>query len=98
MRMTATFSLFSTLRQSLLAQSKSGYTTANCARRLVSTTTTTATVSPFTRSYSRPPAQRQQLRLHHCSVSMLPRIPFSEDFFFRQVSVHHVRCRTIFHD
>lgn len=97
MRMTATFSLFSTLRQSLLAQSKSGYTTANCARRLVSTTTTTATVSPFTRSYSRPPAQ-QQLRLHHCSVSMLPRIPFSEDFFFRQVRVHHVRCKTIFHD
>ena len=28
---------------------------------------------------------KQQQRLHHCST-MLPRIPFSSDFFFRQVS------------
>lgn len=31
---------------------------------------------------------KQQQRLHHCSnIKMLPRIPFTNDFFFRQVSL-----------
>lgn len=31
---------------------------------------------------------KQQQCLHHCSnIKMLPRIPFTNDFFFRQVSL-----------
>ncbi|XP_075165173.1 persulfide dioxygenase ETHE1, mitochondrial [Haematobia irritans] len=68
-----TLSLLSTLRQSLLlVQSKS-----------ISTSVARANIS----NVLLPSLTRQhcQLRFHHCAVSMLPRIPFTSDFFFRQL-------------
>lgn len=48
-------------------------------------------LQPTTKSLITKPANhllKHQHRLHHCST-MLPRIPFSSDFFFRQVSANN---------
>uniref|UniRef100_A0A1I8PJE4 Persulfide dioxygenase ETHE1, mitochondrial n=1 Tax=Stomoxys calcitrans TaxID=35570 RepID=A0A1I8PJE4_STOCA len=73
MRMPTLRLLSSTVRRSLLVPAtKSG-----------STKSANISISaPLTPQHY---PQHRQLRFHHCAVSMLPRIPFTSDFFFRQL-------------